>query len=368
MLSGPDNNEGALFPPEQVERGRRYHRPLYASFALDVALSLGTLALLASGPPADLVDRLPWWLAGPLLAALATVAVALVRLPLGLWRGWVRERRWGLSTQTLGAFLADRAKGLGVAVLFGALAIGGLETLVRLFPAAWPVVAAGVGAALVLALGFVAPVVLEPLFNRFAPLADEALAADLRALASRAGAPVREVLVADASRRTTRTNAYVSGLGRTRRLVLYDTLVAEASPRELAAIVAHELGHRRARHVAQGTVLGMAGAALGVAALWALLGDRAGDPAAVPLVLLVLSGLELLALPAGAFLSRRWEREADAFALRLTRDGEALEDAFRRLADANIADLDPPRAVRLLLLTHPPLPERIAAVRAAAPG
>jgi Zn-dependent protease with chaperone function len=348
-----------LFGSEQVERGRRYHRPLYLALPVDVALGLGTLAVLAASP----WPGWPWWIGGPLAAVAATAAVALVRLPLSLWRGWARERRWGLSTQPLAGFLADRAKGIGVGAVLAALTVLALEALVRAFPHAWPVAAAVAGAGLVLLLGFVAPVVLEPLFNRFAPLGDEALAAELRALAERAEVPVRDVLVADASRRTAKANAYVSGLGATRRLVLFDTLVDASPPAEIAAVVAHELGHRRARHVAQGTVLGMAGAAIGAVVLWAVLGDRVGEPGDVPLVLLLLSVLELLAAPAGAWLSRRWERAADRFAVRLTRDPAALEAAFRRLGETNVADLDPPRVVRVLLLTHPPLPERIAAIR-----
>src|SRR5204862_2530403 len=132
--------------------------------------------------------------------------------------------------------------------------------LARAFPQAWPLVAAPGAAVIVLVLGLLAPVVLEPVFNRFAPLDDEALSADLRALADRAGVPIRDVLVADASRRTSKENAYVSGLGRTRRVVLYDTLLGRADPPQLRLVVAHELGHRRARHVAKGTLLAMAGA------------------------------------------------------------------------------------------------------------
>ncbi|MGH3105221.1 MAG: M48 family metalloprotease, partial [Gaiellaceae bacterium] len=138
--------------------------------------------------------------------------------------------------------------------------------------------------------------------------------------------------------------------------------------REISAVVAHELGHRRARHVAVLTLLGMAGAALGVGALWLLLGGRAGDPRRIPLVLLVLGLLELAALPLVAWLSRRFERAADRFALELTRDAPALESAFRRLAATNVADLDPPRLVRALLGTHPTIPERIQAVRTLAAG
>jgi STE24 endopeptidase len=330
-------------------------------------LSLGTLALLAFAAPGDvlhgLVDGLPWWLEVPVSAALVTVVLALVRLPLGLWRGWWRERRWGLSTQSLGGFLADRGKGVGVASALAALMLLGLAVLVRLLPDAWPLAAAAAGALLVLLLGFVAPLVLEPLFNRFEPLREEALAGELRALAERAGAPVRDVLVADASRRTTKANAYVSGLGATRRIVLYDTLLRQSPSEEIAGVVAHELGHRRERHVAKWTLIGMGSAAGAAAVLWLVFGDGAGDARNVADVLLVLSVLELLALPAAAALSRRWERAADRFALSLTRDRDALEAAFRRLAETNVADLDPPVLVRTLLATHPPLPERIVAAR-----
>jgi STE24 endopeptidase len=367
LLRADTPSAESLFGPEAVERGRRYHRPLYAALVGDLALSLGTLAVLAFATPGDrllgLVDGLPWWLETPSFGAVVTVVLAIVRLPLGLWRGWVRERRWALSTQSLGGFLVDRAKSTAVGAVLTAVMLLGLAALVRLFPGAWPLAAAAAGAALVVVLGLIAPLVLEPLFNRFQPLGDEGLARALRELAERAGAPVREVLVADASRRTTKANAYVSGLGRTRRLVLYDTLL-NASPRqEVEAVVAHELGHRRARHVARATALGMAAAALAAVVLWLVLGDGSGDARKAPHVLLLLGVLELLALPLGAAVSRRWERAADRFAVLVTNDPAGLEAAFRRLAETNVADLAPPWAVRVLLSSHPPLPERIAAVR-----
>lgn len=216
-------------------------------------------------------------------------------------------------------------------------------------------------------LSFLAPVVLEPIFNRFRPVDDPVLAGDLRRLAERAGVPVRDVLVADASRRTRKHNAYVSGLGRTRRVVVYDTLLQRDDTRELRVVVAHELGHRRLRHVAQGTVLAVAGAVVAVVVLWAVLGERAADPREAPFVLLVASWLELAAAPAAAALSRRWEREADRFSLELTGDPGGFEGAFRSLARANLLDLDPPRALYLLLFTHPTPPERIAMARPAVP-
>jgi STE24 endopeptidase len=356
-----------LFSVEQVERARRYHRPLYVALLLDVTLGLAVLSVLAFTRAGDrlygAVDSLPWWGRALAFPALVVGVSTLVRLPLAFWRGHVRERRWGFSTQTARGWLFDRLKGFGVGVALTSVAILALVALARAFPRAWPVVAAPAAAAAVLLFGFVTPVVLEPLFNRFRPLADAELASRLRALARRAGVPVRDVLVADASRRTRKLNAYVSGLGATRRVVLFDTLLAAEEPRRIELVVAHELGHRHARHVAKGTLLAMAGAALAVVVLWALV-SHPGDPRQAPLVLLVATALELAGLPLGSAISRRWERHADRFSLELTNDLEAYEAAHVGLAAANLSDLAPPRAVYALLFTHPTAPERIAAGRA----
>src|SRR5215208_3209742 len=329
-----------------------------------------------SGPPRDwLWDSTsgPWWARTLELTALVLGLGALVRLPLSAWRGWAYERRWGFSTQSLRGWLGDLVKGL---VLGAALTGVGLVAFVgaaRAWPGWWPLVAAPGAALLTLALSLFAPLLFERLFNRFWPLPDEELARDLRGLSERAGVPVRTMLVSDASRRTRKHNAYVSGLGPTRRLVLYDTLLEDAPTGELRGVVAHELGHRRFRHVAAGTVLGMAGSAAAVLILWGLLSwswllsaagaSGPGDPRVVPLVLLVLWLLEIAALPFETWLSRRWERTADRFALELTGDGEALEQMHRRLALANLSDLDPPPLLYALLFTHPTPPQRIAAAR-----
>jgi STE24 endopeptidase len=349
-----------LFSVEQVERARRYHRPLYVALLLDVTLGVAVLSVLAFTRAGSwLYDAVP----GAAFPAVVVAVAAAVRLPLAFWRGHVRERRWGFSTQSARGWLFDRLKGFSVGVVLTSVAILALVGLARAFPSAWPLAAAPAAAAAVLLFGFVTPVVLEPLFNCFRPLEDVELASRLRALARRAGVPVRDVLVADASRRTRKLNAYVSGLGATRRVVLFDTLLAAEEPRRIELVVAHELGHRRARHVAKGTLLGMAGAALAVVVLWFVVSDPA-DPRQAPLVLLLTTALELAGLPLGSAISRRWERHADRFSLDLTNDLEAYEAAHVGLAAANLSDLAPPRPVYALLFTHPTAPERIAAGRA----
>jgi STE24 endopeptidase len=351
-VSSPDR----FFTPEQVERARRYHRPLYLAQGLDLALSLLTLGALAAFADWDFG---PWWLAAPIFAVIAVTLVTLVRLPVSFWSGYLNERRWGFSTQSLRGFAADILRKVLLGWIFAAVPVLGVVGLAHAFPSWWPAVAAPLAALFVLLVGFVAPVVLEPFFNRFAPLADEELAADLRALAERAGVPVRDVLVCDASRRTTKVNAYVSGLGSTRRVVLFDTLLGRAQRPELELVLAHELGHRRAGHVAKGTLLGMVGAVAGTLVVWAVVQDPR-DPTVAPLILLLSLVLELVSLPFWTALARRWERQADRFSLELTRDPASFVAVHRELAAANLSDLDPPRWLYTLLFTHPTPPERIA--------
>jgi len=221
--------------------------------------------LVAFGPLGVALDRLTDGLAWPVRAgvitALTLTLLTLLGLPLSYAVGFVRERRWGFSTQSLGGWAADTAKAFVVGTVLAAALMAGFVALARTFPNAWPLAAAGGFSGVVLLLSFLSPVVFEPLFNRFEPLADERLSRRLKALAVEAGVPVRDVLVADASRRTKKENAYVSGLGRTRRVVVDDTLLARATPDELALVIAHELGHRRMRHVLKATVLGLAGGA-----------------------------------------------------------------------------------------------------------
>jgi Zn-dependent protease with chaperone function len=331
---------------------------VYAAAVVRLVITLavfGAFTQLPLGGLGWLGDAVVW-------AVVVLAAVGIACLPLDLWRGLLRERRFGLSTQTLRGWLADRTKAEAIELVLAAAVWGAAIGLVHVFPRWWPLPAAAALALFVALMSFVAPVVLEPVFNRFRPLEDERLAADLRALAERAGVPVRTVLVADASRRTTRTNAYVSGLGPTRRVVVWDTLLAEAGEPELRLIVAHELGHRRDRHVLKGTLLAMGGAVALVLILWAALGTPA--PSDFPRAALLVTGLELVSLPLLAALSRRWERAADRCSLELTNDRDAFVRAHVSLARKNLSDLDPPRLAYLMLFTHPTPPERIALARA----
>ena len=362
------------------ELARRYNDPRYRAILIDVLVGLAFLAFAALTRPghalAGVVDGMPEALGAFALGALLVVLSALLRLPISIWLGLTHERAFGFSRESGRDFALDRAKSVGIGAVLTGAGLAGIVGAAQLFPGWWPLAVAAGAALLVLLLSFVAPVVLEPVFNKFRPLEDAALREAVLELALEVGVPVREVLVADASRRTSKLNAYVSGLGATRRVVLYDTLVDSATTPEVLSVVAHELGHRRYRHVALGTAIAMAGSVAFVLVLWGLLwsgrvldaigADGPGDARIAPFVLLTGSVLGLLAAPAQAALSRSWEYACDRFAVEQTGDLPAFESAFARLSDANLPDPSPPRLVYLWLFSHPTVPERLEAARLAA--
>lgn len=359
---------------------KRYHRRQFALTLIDLALGAALLvAWSKSGAAARLVATLETRLALPPAAVVAGVVLAvgatqtLLTLPLDAVAGFVLPRRAGLSTQTLGAWLRDRAKTLAIGGLLGLFAAEVVYALLRSSPEWWWLWAGAVLAGGAVLLTAVVPIWLVPLFYRLTPLHDPALGARLLALAERMRVRATQVVVADFSRKGRVANAAVVGLGRTRRILVSDTLVDGFPPEEVEVVLAHELGHHVGGHVAQGLLLQ---SALLVASLWAA--DRAlragaaalglrgpADPAGLPFLLLVLSALGLLISPVVAAWSRRLEREADRVALEVTRAPDAFIAAMERLGRLNLAERRPGRLRELLFATHPSLDARIAAGRAA---
>ena len=367
-------------PEDAVSRGRAFHSALrpssYGGLAtgLLVALILGLTPLGAR--LVELAGR-PFgghWLIQAILGGLAVVfAGELVTLPFAAWRQSVL-RDYGLSTQTWGAWAVDLLKAYVIGAIIGAVALVGFFTVTRLFPRWWFAVGAAGAAGLMVLLTFVFPVLIEPVFNKFTPMEPGQLRTDLQAMAQEAGVPVRDVLVADASRRTRAVNAYVSGFGPTRRIVVYDTLLKEAPAREVRAVVAHELSHAQQNDVVTGTLISALGAALAVCGLyllgsWGGLLRRAGvesiaEPRAVALLVAVAAVAGFLTAPAQAYVSRRIEARSDEYALVSTSDGTTFEEMMARLATVNLADPDPPTLEHLLFSSHPSTVERMAMARA----
>ena len=371
-------------PREQVARARAFHGELrpgsYASMVIGlvVALLLGLTPLGAwlvtqAGRPFG-----GHWLAQAVLGGFAVVLVAEVAtLPFAAWRHTIVVR-YGISTQTWSAWTVDLLKSWAVGAVIGGLALTGFYTVTHFAPRWWWAFGAVGAAGLVVLLSFVLPVLVEPVFNKFTPMADGPLRTELIELAERDGVPVRDVLVADASRRTRAVNAYVSGLGPTRRIVVYDTMLTEAEPAEVVSVAAHELGHAKDDDVLTGTILGALGTAAAVIALY-LLGswqwllqragaDAMGEPRAIGLLIALVTLAGLVAGPAQAFVSRRIEARADEHALTLTGDPATFEAMQRRLGTVNLSDPDPPAWEHAMFASHPSTVERMAAARAYARG
>ncbi len=367
------------FTAAQIASQRAFHRELRPASYASLALGLLTSLLLGGTP---LGARVVAGVARPLgggwgwrvvLGVVVLSAIgALVRLPPGL-RAERILRRYGLSTQTWAGWARDRAKGLALGTGLSTAVLLGGYALIRAAPTTWWAWAGAGGAALVATASFLVPVLIEPAFNSFAPLPAGELRTSLLELARQDQVPVRDILVADASRRTTALNAYVSGIGSTRRLVVFDTLVQTAPAAEVRLVVAHELGHAKRHDVAIGTLLGglgvAAAAALAYLALsWPAMLRRAGvsalgDGTSVPLLLALAAVGGLLSRPGQSLLSRRIEARADVHSLDLTGDAAAFIASERRLAATNLSDLEPHPLVYAVFFTHPSGPQRIAMAR-----
>ena len=313
------------------------------------------------------------WVWQVLLGGLAVMFVLrLSTLPFAARTESIR-RAAGLSTRSWSSWGIDTAKAFGVNALITLAALLLLVWLARLMPNWWWVVGAAGAALLVVVVSFAYPLAVEPLFNHFTPMPDGTLRTSLLELAKQDGVPVNEVLVADASRRTTTLNAYVSGFGSSRRIVVYDTLLQQAPPDEVRLVVAHELGHAAQNDVLLGTLLGALGAAAAVVALflvlsWSRLVEHAGvvgmrDGRVVALVLALAAITTLAVAPIQNLASRRIEERADVHAMALTQDPTTLAQMQRRLALASKGDLTPNPLLFAWFGTHPTAAQRIAAAR-----
>ncbi len=366
----------AGLPAEQVDRAESFAAAVRPASLASLLLGLAVSALLGLTPlgarlvravAAPLGGRWVWQV---LLGVLALAVVGrLATLPLSAY-GEVVRHRYGLSTRSWPLWGRDVLVSTAIDAAVTALVLVALVGLARRAVRAWWALAAVGAAVMVVVASFLWPVLVEPAFNTFEPMPAGQLRSDLLALAEENGTPVQDVLVSDASRRTTALNAYVSGFGSTRRIAVYDTVLDRLPDEQIASITAHELGHVAGDDVLSGTLLGALGAAGGVALLgWALTSPRllrrAGaegpaDPRVVPLALLLVAAGTLVATPVQNLVSRQVEARADVHALDLTRDPDSFIAMQRGLAASNLSDPSPPAAWRWFFGSHPTVAERIA--------
>jgi len=367
-LPAPDT----VLQPAQLARAEDYAGPARLLGWGSLAVSMLVVCWLGFTRAGQrLVGWLPgwWWVRVVLGVAAVSLVGRLATLPFSVV-SYRRRVEYGLSTQSWPDWVRDLAVSWAVNVVATSLLLLVVVGTARRWRTWWPAVAGGIAAVLVMLGSFVYPLVVEPLFNTFTPLPDGPLRTGVLRLAAAEGVHVDDVLEADASRRTTTLNAYVSGFGSTRRVVLYDNLVRDVPRDQVLSIVAHELGHARHDDVLTGSLLGAAGAVTGVGLLGLVLtlrrrggsgnGNRAEDPAVVPRVLALVAVAGLLASPAQNGISRRIETRADVDALLATGDPEAFIAVQRQLATRSLADLTSPAWSQFWFGSHPTTRERIA--------
>jgi STE24 endopeptidase len=372
------------FSAEEIARGRRFSAQNRLLFWSSEAAQLLLLCWLAfSGAGLRLRERCVgvagdrWWAAALLVGAAVFALQTALEFPFSVFGGLYHLRAWGLTQRSLLSWLGDYLKALGVGAFVGAVLLLGLYGALRFAPRTWWLFATAGSAVLAVFLAYLAPILIAPLFNTFTPLAATGhapLLPQVQALARAAGLQVRDVLVMDASRQGSHTNAYFTGFGATRRIVLYDTLLESHGDQETLSILGHELGHWRHHHIVKGIALGTLGAGLGFLVLaqilsWAAAAARFGwtspaDPASLPLVVLLSALGGFLAMPVQNAVSRSFEREADRDSLELYGHPEVFIEAEKRLARDNISNVVPADLNVMLFATHPPTLERIAAAEA----
>lgn len=363
--------------PEPTAKAVSYYRSGNVLWVVETIWALAVPALiLLTGVSARLrttarrVGR-RWLLAAVLYIAVYLLLDYLLNLPVAFYRDFAREHAYGLSNQTLAKWARDAATNLAVTIVLGALVLPIPYLLLRRSPRRWWLYSGLAALPVLVFVVFVTPIWIEPLFNRFGPMQNKVLETSILALAERSGIDGARVYEVDKSVDTKTLNAYVTGVGSTKRIVLWDTIIKKLSPEELLFVMGHEMGHYVLHHVLY-TVLGLA--ALIMLSLYVVhrtadwlierFRDRFGfeqlsDIASLPLLLLLLQATLLAAAPVYLALSRHLEHEADRFGLELTQNSRAAALAFVKLQEEDLAVPRPGLLFVLWRAGHPPLGERI---------
>jgi STE24 endopeptidase len=354
----------AYFSAAQIEKAEDFRSGQLWLLGAATAIELAVLVLIVARPPRILLrPRRRQVLAGAAAAAALSVSISVATLPV---RAVSRERAKdvGLVTQNWVGYAGDVAKSTAIGAILagagGALLVFGM----RRFRRRWWAPAAAVVVGFGVVTTYLTPIVLDPLFNKFTPLPAGPTRSTVLSLAREAGVDVGQVYVMDASRRTSAANAYVTGIGRTKRVVIFDNLLEKFSPGEVRLVLAHELGHVHYRDVPHGLLYLLIVAPFGMLAAARLAErlaprDSLGTAAAVPAVVLAVAVMAPAVTIISNQLSRGVEQRADQFSLQLTGEPETFIGFQKRIAVTNVSDPDPPPVVRFLLGTHPSTLQRI---------
>jgi Zn-dependent protease with chaperone function len=381
LLQADSIGQGAepqVVVPEPTPSALQYYRTGNMLWAIGTTLGLIIpTVILFSGASASLrnltfrIGGRRWLPTVLLYAVLFTIGYALLTLPFAYYEGFVRQHTYGLSNQTFGKWLSDWVKGVGVSGVGLALVLWIPYLLLRWSPRRWWLYAGLASAPIAAFVLVISPIWIDPLFNDFHRMKNRALEARILALADRAGIPASRVYQVDKSVDTKRVNAYVAGIGGSKRIVLWDTMLAKLNPDQIVFVMAHEMGHFVLHHtlaVIVGTTLLVTGSLYLVHrvadTLIARFGSRFGfsrlsDIASFPLLLLLGTLVSIITTPAVLAFSRYQEHEADRFALELTRNNYAGATTFVRLQEENLSVPRPGPIFKFWRGSHPSLGERV---------
>ncbi len=302
----------------------------------------------------------------PVLMALAYIALfyiilQLILLPLSYYRGFIIEHRFGLSNQTLSMWFSDFIKNWAISFIISTGALTGIYALMIYLPKYWWQV---LGAAFIIFIiigTYIYPIIIDPLFYKFEKLEDSKLRSQIIDISGKAGIEIDDVLVADASRQTSKANAYFTGIGNSKRIVIFDNLLNKFTDQQTIAVIAHEIGHWHYKHIIKNIILGSAFGILAILLLQIILGKAGlvGDFKAIILIILLISTLSFIILPVQNTISRFFEIQADGFSLKLTEDPEVQISLMVKLARSNLSNVCPHHLIKVFLYSHPTIMDRI---------
>ena len=365
-----------FFSPDEVKKAKDYQRPLNVVRAISLTVNAALLAVVifthAAPLLADAFTKSAWVVRLLVVVVAFTIVGVIIELPFGIWTTFSHEKKWGFSTQTPGGFVTDQIKEVVLAIVVQVPLLLLLWWVIRTTPSWW-IYGWAVFFSFSALLGFLYPILIAPIFNKFTPLDDEALGTRLRELAQSQGMRIKAIQVMDASKRTRKDNAYFAGFGKTKQIVLFDNLLTQ-TPDVIASIVGHEIGHWKRRHLVRALVTAAvtsfvlfvvlhAALTWPTALRWSGVWDAAHptkplDPAAIPLFLAVFALMFPVIGLLSSWFSRAYERQADLFALDVTRDYDAFVETEHGLSTRNLIDLAP-SWFRYIRLSHPPPAERL---------
>jgi STE24 endopeptidase len=330
------------------------------------------LAVLLSGLLPWLAEGLrdvPELTAGLIFFALIGLAAGILGLPFDYYHAFVIEEKYGFNTKTFKTWASDTVKSLCLAIILGGTLLSILLLIIKVGGTLWWIWAWLAFFAFQVLISAMYPTAIAPIFNRFTPLEDRELAATIRRFAERQGLSVEGIYQMDATKRTRHTNAFLAGLGRTKRIVLFDSLLQSHEEDEIVAVLAHEVGHLKRHHIGKSLILiGGVTFVLFYVASQLMRGDVlydsfgfSGTPVYVGLflVFVLYAPLQFLISPLGLAISRTFERDADRYACMSLGDGTSLINALKRMARDNLSNLQPHPLFAWFNYSHPPLTERL---------